>query len=49
MGSPYSDCTLNGSDVPVKNLYEDYAASQVRGFLVGVPVVLEGGPPFMSL
>ncbi|KAL7979010.1 hypothetical protein Chor_015034 [Crotalus horridus] len=29
-GSPYSDCTLNGSDVPVRNLYEDYAASQAK-------------------
>ncbi|XP_062999249.1 amiloride-sensitive sodium channel subunit beta [Elgaria multicarinata webbii] len=28
MGSPYSDCTANGSDIPVKNLYEDYPASQ---------------------
>ncbi|XP_058013870.1 amiloride-sensitive sodium channel subunit beta [Ahaetulla prasina] len=30
MGSPYSDCTLNGSDVPVRNLYEDYTASQAK-------------------
>ncbi|XP_075756061.1 epithelial sodium channel subunit beta isoform X2 [Pelodiscus sinensis] len=24
MGFPYSDCTMNGSDVPVKNLYNEY-------------------------
>ncbi|XP_070617051.1 amiloride-sensitive sodium channel subunit beta [Erythrolamprus reginae] len=30
MGSPYSDCTVNGSDVPVKNLYEDYPAAQAK-------------------
>ncbi|NXB15953.1 SCNNB protein, partial [Rhagologus leucostigma] len=24
MGYPYSDCTMNGSDVPVKNLYSQY-------------------------
>ncbi|XP_007442323.1 amiloride-sensitive sodium channel subunit beta isoform X2 [Python bivittatus] len=28
MGSPYSDCTVNGSDVPIRNLYEEYPASQ---------------------
>ncbi|XP_044308476.1 amiloride-sensitive sodium channel subunit beta [Varanus komodoensis] len=28
MGRPYSECTMNGSDVPVKNLYEDYPVSQ---------------------
>ncbi|NXT10006.1 SCNNB protein, partial [Prunella fulvescens] len=27
MGYPYSDCTLNGSDVPVKNLYSQYNTS----------------------
>ncbi|XP_063170730.1 amiloride-sensitive sodium channel subunit beta [Candoia aspera] len=30
LGSPYSDCTTNGSDVPVRNLYEDYPASQAE-------------------
>ncbi|XP_058142261.1 amiloride-sensitive sodium channel subunit beta [Dasypus novemcinctus] len=24
MGQPYSQCTMNGSDVPVQNLYSDY-------------------------
>lgn len=24
MGEPYSQCTMNGSDVPVRNLYSDY-------------------------
>lgn len=23
-GEPYSQCTMNGSDVPVRNLYSDY-------------------------
>lgn len=23
-GEPYSQCTMNGSDVPVRNLYRDY-------------------------
>ncbi|NXC22227.1 SCNNB protein, partial [Corythaeola cristata] len=27
MGYPYSDCTMNGSDVPVKNLYSQYNTS----------------------
>ncbi|NWJ07024.1 SCNNB protein, partial [Crypturellus undulatus] len=27
MGYPYSDCTMNGSDVPVKNLYSEYNTS----------------------
>uniref|UniRef100_A0A8D0GSD5 Amiloride-sensitive sodium channel subunit beta n=1 Tax=Sphenodon punctatus TaxID=8508 RepID=A0A8D0GSD5_SPHPU len=27
LGYPYSDCTANGSDVPVKNLYEEYNTS----------------------
>ncbi|XP_050824547.1 amiloride-sensitive sodium channel subunit beta isoform X1 [Gopherus flavomarginatus] len=27
MGYPYSDCTMNGSDVPVKNLYNEYNTS----------------------
>uniref|UniRef100_A0A8C3N5B6 Epithelial sodium channel subunit beta n=1 Tax=Geospiza parvula TaxID=87175 RepID=A0A8C3N5B6_GEOPR len=27
MGYPYSDCTVNGSDVPVKNLYSQYNTS----------------------
>lgn len=27
MGYPYSDCTNNGSDVPVKNLYSQYNTS----------------------
>uniref|UniRef100_A0A8D2QES8 Epithelial sodium channel subunit beta n=1 Tax=Zonotrichia albicollis TaxID=44394 RepID=A0A8D2QES8_ZONAL len=27
MGYPYSDCTLNGSDVPVRNLYSQYNTS----------------------
>jgi len=27
MGYPYSDCTANGSDVPVKNLYSEYNTS----------------------
>ncbi|KYO41073.1 amiloride-sensitive sodium channel subunit beta [Alligator mississippiensis] len=27
MGYPYSDCTLNGSDVPVKNLYKGFNTS----------------------
>ncbi|KFW84543.1 Amiloride-sensitive sodium channel subunit beta, partial [Manacus vitellinus] len=27
MGYPYSDCTINGSDVPVKNLYSQYNTS----------------------
>uniref|UniRef100_A0A8B9FH41 Amiloride-sensitive sodium channel subunit beta n=1 Tax=Amazona collaria TaxID=241587 RepID=A0A8B9FH41_9PSIT len=27
MGYPYSDCTMNGSDVPVKNLYSKYNTS----------------------
>lgn len=33
MGYPYSDCTVNGSDVPVTNLYSQYNTSysiQVR-------------------
>lgn len=33
MGYPYSDCTVNGSDVPVRNLYSQYNTSysiQVR-------------------
>ncbi|XP_060642415.2 amiloride-sensitive sodium channel subunit beta isoform X1 [Anolis sagrei] len=28
LGSPYSDCTDNGSDIPVRNLYEDYLVFQ---------------------
>ncbi|XP_060116587.1 amiloride-sensitive sodium channel subunit beta [Heteronotia binoei] len=24
LGSPYSDCTANGSDISIRNLYEDY-------------------------
>ncbi|KAM4892083.1 epithelial sodium channel subunit beta [Sylvia borin] len=27
MGYPYSDCTMNGSDIPVKNLYSQYNTS----------------------
>lgn len=27
MGYPYSDCTVNGSDVPVRNLYSQYNTS----------------------
>ncbi|NXY37707.1 SCNNB protein, partial [Pomatorhinus ruficollis] len=27
MGYPYSDCTMNGSDVPVRNLYSQYNTS----------------------
>ncbi|NWX32736.1 SCNNB protein, partial [Notiomystis cincta] len=27
MGYPYSDCTVNGSDIPVKNLYSQYNTS----------------------
>lgn len=27
MGYPYSDCTMNGSDVPVRNLYSEYNTS----------------------
>ncbi|NWQ96819.1 SCNNB protein, partial [Burhinus bistriatus] len=27
MGYPYSDCTTNGSDVPIKNLYSQYNTS----------------------
>ncbi|XP_064376055.1 amiloride-sensitive sodium channel subunit beta isoform X2 [Dromaius novaehollandiae] len=27
MGYPYSDCTMNGSDVPVENLYSEYNTS----------------------
>nr|XP_034986634.1 amiloride-sensitive sodium channel subunit beta [Zootoca vivipara]XP_034986635.1 amiloride-sensitive sodium channel subunit beta [Zootoca vivipara] len=28
MGAPYSDCTVNGSDIPIKNLYQDYPTFQ---------------------
>ncbi|XP_072838744.2 epithelial sodium channel subunit beta isoform X1 [Pogona vitticeps] len=28
MGSPYSDCTGNGSDIPIRNLYENYPVFQ---------------------
>ncbi|KAJ7305791.1 hypothetical protein JRQ81_010157 [Phrynocephalus forsythii] len=28
LGSPYSDCTRNGSDIPIRNLYKDYPVFQ---------------------
>ncbi|XP_048350268.1 amiloride-sensitive sodium channel subunit beta [Sphaerodactylus townsendi] len=30
LGNPYNDCTANGSDIHVKNLYENYLALQVE-------------------
>ncbi|XP_042293964.1 amiloride-sensitive sodium channel subunit beta [Sceloporus undulatus] len=31
MGHPYSDCTTNGSSIPVQNLYENYPVFQFQG------------------
>lgn len=53
MGYPYSDCTLNGSDVPVKNLYKGFNTSysiQVRGILNQNKVSKHSSPkPFLFL
>lgn len=34
-GKPYSRCTVNGSDVPIRNLYSDY--NTTYSIQVGTP------------